>query len=351
MGAELLITRQQAPPAAASATQVLERFRQPIEAVLRRVLAERSGPMYDMLGYHLGFDGAGPAQGKAFRPTLCLLVCEALGGPWQKALPAAASIELIHNFSLIHDDIQDGDRLRRGRPTLWTQWGVPQAINAGDAMFCLATLTLAELRPQFEDELVVEVMSVLQEATREMIEGQYLDVRYEAVPQVGLTEYLEMIRCKTGALLRASIEIGAQLAGAGPPFRLRCRRFGEAIGRLFQIRDDMLGVWGESEATGKPVGSDIKRKKKSLPIVMALSLAGQAEREALLSMYGQEMISDADVDRIQQTFERLDVKARVQALADEAHSQAMDLAAAIHFSDQGRAELVSLVNFLLERDH
>ena len=346
-----MINRQEARQAPAGASQVLERFRQPIEASLRSVLADRAAPIYDMLRYHLGLDGSTPPQGKALRPTLCLLICEALGGPWSKALPAAASIELVHNFSLIHDDIQDGDEKRRGRPTLWTLWGVPQSINAGDAMFCLATLTLRGLRPQFEDELVVEVMSVLQEATREMIEGQYLDVSYESVPEVGLDHYLEMVRCKTGALLRASIEIGALLADAGSPLRLRCRRFGEAIGRLFQIRDDMLGIWGESETTGKPVDSDIKRKKKSLPIVMALSVAGQADRDTLLSLYSQELIPDADVVRVQEVFERLAVKARVQALADEAHHQAMVLADAINFTDRGRAELVSLVNFLLERDH
>jgi len=346
-----LINRQEAPRATASASQVLERFRQPIEASPSGALAGRAAPIYDMLRYHLGLDGSSPPQGKALRPTLCLLVCEALAGPWGKALPAAASIELIHNFSLIHDDIQDADEQRRGRPTLWTRWGIPRAINAGDAMFCLASLTLRGLRPHFEDQLVVEVMSVLQEAAREMIEGQYLDVSYESVPEIGLDHYLEMIRCKTGALLRASIEIGALLADAGSPLRLRCRRFGEAIGRLFQIRDDMLGVWGDSEATGKSVDSDIKRKKKSLPIVLALSLAGQADREALWCIYGQERIVDADVIQVQGVFERLDVKARVQALADEAHHQAMVLADAINFTDQGRAELVSLVNFLLERDH
>jgi geranylgeranyl diphosphate synthase, type I len=346
-----LIERQQTSEPPASASQVLERFRQPIEASLSGALADRPAPIYDMLRYHLGCDGSSPPQGKALRPTLCLLICEALGGSWTRALPAAAAIELIHNFSLIHDDIQDGDELRRGRPTLWTRWGVPQAINAGDAMFCLATLTLRGLRPHFGDELVVEAMSVLQEATREMIEGQYLDVSYEQVPEISLSQYLEMIRCKTGALLRASIEIGALLADAGAPLRLRSRRFGEAIGRLFQIRDDMLGVWGISETTGKSAESDIRRRKKSLPVVMALTLAGPAERERLLALYSQEALSDADVLCVQDIFDHLAVKGRVQALADEAHQQAMVLADAINFTDRGRCELVSLVNFLLERDH
>jgi len=331
-------------------TEVLERFREPVELALRQVL-EGSLGVYEMLRYHLGFEARGPAQGKALRPTLCLLVCEALGGAWRKALPAAASIELIHNFSLIHDDIQDQDELRRGRPTLWTQWGVPQAINAGDAMFCLATLTLRELRPLFGDAATVEVMTVLQEATQQMIEGQFLDVRYEDVPEISLDDYLRMISCKTGALLRASVEIGALLAGADPELRKRCRRFGDAIGRLFQIRDDMLGVWGQSETTGKPVGSDVRRKKKSLPIVMALSMAQSQDRQTLLSVYEQEELSDANVSRVGEIFVSLGVKERVQALADEAHKEAFTLAEEIDFIDRGREELLSLVRFLLEREH
>jgi len=348
-----VINRQEARPSSlpADAMQVLERFRQPLETCLSGVLAPHESAIYDMLRYHLGLDSGGQGQGKALRPALCLLICEALGGSWMSGLPAAASLELIHNFSLIHDDVQDGDRERRHQPTVWARWGVPQAINAGDAMFCLATLNLRQLRGNYGDSTVVAVMEVLQDATREMIEGQYLDVSFETRPRVSLDQYLHMIANKTGALLRASIEIGALLADAGAPVRLRCRRLGEAIGRLFQIRDDMLGIWGDSETTGKPVGSDIKRKKKSLPIVLALSAAEPADRGTLLSIYGQEIISDADAARVQDIFQRLEVKDRVQTLADKAHDQAMNLAASINFSDRGRAELLSLVNFLLERDH
>jgi geranylgeranyl diphosphate synthase, type I len=168
---------------------------------------------------------------------------------------------------------------------------------------------------------------------------------------VTLDEYLEMIRCKTGALLRASIEIGALLAGADGQQRSRCRQFGETVGRLFQIRDDMLGVWGESETTGKSTENDIRRKKKSLPIVMALSAADKTDRSALLSIYGQDDLSSDDVLRVQTIFERLGVKERVQKMADEAHRQALTLADSISFTDQGRSDMLALVNFLLERDH
>ena len=336
---------------AVEAAEVMARFRAAIDGGLRRVLALQSSPVYDMLRYHLGLDAGNSSAGKALRPTLCLLVCDALGGSWAQAVPAAISLELVHNFSLIHDDIQDGDRERHHRDTVWSRWGVPQAINAGDAMFCLSSLNLRELRAHFDDATVLEAMTILQEATREMIEGQVLDVGYEDVPEISQDDYLHMIARKTGALLRASIELGALLADAGAPARLRCRRLGEAIGRLFQIRDDMLGVWGEPLVTGKPVGADIQRKKKSMPVVMALSIAPNAVRQRLLSIYGQEALSAPDVAEVQGLFQRLEVQSGVQAMAEEAHQQALSLASTINFSDGGRAQLVSLVNFFLERDH
>lgn len=330
---------------------VFERYRGPIDGSLRRSLDGRNVVLYDMLRYHLGLDAEGAGSGKALRPTLTLLVCEALGGNSAKALPAATSIELIHNFSLIHDDIQDGDRERRHRPTLWSRWGIPQGINAGDAMFCLATLTLYGLHQEFEDSLVIEVIRTVQEATGEMIEGQYMDVSFETMPEVSIEQYLQMISRKTGALLRASIEVGAMLADAGMPVRLRCRRFGEAVGRLFQIRDDMLGVWGRSETTGKPVSADIRRRKKSMPIVMAMSRAAPAQRAELAAIYAHEDLGDGEVQRIMQLFEELGVRDEVQSLADETHREAVSLAAAINFTELGRAELLEIVDFLLSREY
>ena len=344
-----LIHRQE--PLAADAARVLARFRTPIDVALGESLALDASPLYDMLRFHIGLDGEAAAGGKALRPTLCLLVCEALGGHWPHAMPAAVSLELVHNFSLIHDDIQDEDLERHHRPTVWAKWGVAQAINAGDAMFCLATLHLETLRAHFDDTMAMDAVSLLHEATREMIQGQYLDVSFEVVPEVGLDDYLRMISYKTGALLRASIELGALLAKADDATRQSCRRFGEATGRLFQIKDDILGVWGLSEVTGKPVGADIKRKKKSLPIVIALSKAAPAERRALQFIYGQDTLSDSDVANVQDIFGQLDVRSVAQTMANEAHERALALASQLDFSHSGRAELLGLVEFLLARDH
>ncbi|MDE3075772.1 MAG: polyprenyl synthetase family protein [Chloroflexota bacterium] len=338
-------------PPPASPAAVFERYRQAIEDELRETLQGRELAFYDMLRYHLGLDGQASGAGKALRPMLCLLVCEALGGSWRDALPAATSIELIHNFSLIHDDIQDGDTERRHRPALWSLWGLAQGINAGDAMFCLATLALSRLHGHFQDAVVIDAIKTVQEATGEMIEGQYLDVSYEALPEISTEQYLEMIRRKTGALLRVSIEVGAMLADAGMPLRLRCRRLGEAVGRLFQIRDDLLGVWGVSEMTGKPVGSDIRRRKKSMPIVVAMSQAGPTERNELLALYRRDPMSQTDVERVLELFDHLGVRAKVEHVAAEAHEMAISLAAGINFGERGRRELLAIVDFLLSREY
>jgi geranylgeranyl diphosphate synthase type I len=334
-----------------AAPSVLTRFRDPISSGLREATGLQSSPIYEMLRYHLGLDGSGGATGKGLRPTLCLHVCDAMGGAWADAMPAAVSLELIHNFSLIHDDIQDQDRVRHNRATVWTKWGIPQAINAGDAMFTLATLNLRELQRHFDAAVVVEAVSLLHEATREMIEGQYLDVRYEDVPAISLEQYLGMIACKTGALIRASIELGALLAGASEEERARCRAFGESMGRLFQVCDDMLGVWGLSEVTGKPVGADIERKKKSLPIVVALSTAGPEVKARLEDIYAQPSLSEGDVETVLALFEQSGIEAAIQKLADEAHQRTQQLAREVQFSTAGRDELLALVDFLLERDH
>ncbi|MHB8620838.1 MAG: polyprenyl synthetase family protein, partial [Chloroflexota bacterium] len=329
---------------------MLERFAQPMADALQQALPSHTSPFYEMLRYHLGLDD-GASSGKQLRPTLCLLVCEALGGDWRTALPAAASIELIHNFSLIHDDIQDGDRERRHRPTVWAKWGVGQAINAGDAMCCLAMLALNRFRQTAHERLMGDVLGLLSEATREIIEGQYLDLSYEALPQITLDQYRDMIQRKTGALIRASAEVGALLATTTPQARLLARDFGELLGKLFQVQDDLLGVWGAPGATGKPVSADIRRKKKSLPIVLALTVAPHAERLELSSIYGQESLGDDDVLRVHTLLDGLQIRARVEGLADEAYGQTIEKLEALGLDDASSADLGALVRFVRLREH
>ena len=176
-----------------------------IEAEMSSVLAERDGharPLYEMLAYHLGVDGSGAPRGKRIRPLLGVLAYQSLTGDYRKALPGAAALELGHNFSLVHDDIEDADTERHHRPTLWAIWGIPLAINAGDALFALSRLAIYRLMDGFSDHRVLELMKVYDETCLALCEGQYLDITFERRADVTVDAYLEMIGKKTAALAR-----------------------------------------------------------------------------------------------------------------------------------------------------
>jgi len=203
-----------------------------------------------MMRYHLGWiDERGyPAEaegGKLVRPTLCLLSCKAVGGDRRMALPAAAALELVHSFSLIHDDIEDGDEERRGRATVWRIWGEPQVINAGDAMHGLARLALLRLDEESVPKgKVIRAASILDETCVEFCEGQYLDISHEGRLDINIAAYLEMIDRKTAALMACSFEIGALLGTEDESAVQSFRRLGRKLGLAYQMKDDILGVWG-----------------------------------------------------------------------------------------------------------
>jgi geranylgeranyl diphosphate synthase type I len=251
-----------------------------LEVEMRTVLACSEPALathYGMMHYHMGWAGADfqpqnlPA-GKRLRPLLCLLACRAVGGTPAQALPAAAGIEILHNFSLVHDDIEDGDELRRHRPTAWKLWGVAQAINMGDGMYTLAfaavqRLTTAGVAPA----TTLAALHRFTGACVALTEGQHLDISFEQRDCVTVEEYLRMIQGKTAALVGASVAIGALIGGASPAQGEAIQQFGQAIGLAFQIQDDLLGIWGDPAVTGKAAGNDILRKKKSLPLLYALN--------------------------------------------------------------------------------
>ncbi|HNU05196.1 MAG TPA: polyprenyl synthetase family protein [Anaerolineae bacterium] len=250
-----------------------------IEAEMRRVIGDAPGVYaghYGMLRYHMGWVDAQmqPAAvngGKRIRPVLCLLACEAVGGAGDHALPAAAAVELLHNFSLIHDDVEDDSPTRRHRPTVWALWGAPQAINAGDAMFTLARLALHRLSAcSVAPATALEASRIFDHACLRLTEGQYLDMSFESRLDVTVDEYLTMIGGKTAALLGASLELGALLGGADEAGRGHLADFGRSLGLAFQMQDDILGIWGDEVITGKSAASDILTRKKSLPVVYAL---------------------------------------------------------------------------------
>lgn len=333
------------PPAA------LTRYRRALDDHLRS-LVDRPEPndLYRMLRYHLGWEDAEgrPAEstGKRLRPALCLLACEAAGGEAERAMPLASAIELVHNFSLIHDDVQDGDRLRHGRDTVWAVWGEPQAINAGDALLALAHLSLAEIA----EKSVAAASRLLSERTLEMVEGQVMDIVFEGQTDVSLDAYLAMISRKTGALFEAALALGAVAAGAPGEKVAALGRCGRQLGLAFQVRDDMLGIWGDVDRTGKPVAADIHRHKKSLPIVFALERAEADDLERLQGVYGAGEPSAGDVSFVVGLLDSLGAQAYCQDEADRHRTAALSELAGAELDERATGEIREVADFLLERD-
>jgi geranylgeranyl diphosphate synthase type I len=279
----------------------LEKFRAEmlpaVEEALKAAVQPAAGAgqqeLHDMLAYHLGWlgEGAGPkATGKRIRPTLLLLTTAAAGGDWKTALPAAAAVELLHNFSLIHDDIQDNSQHRRGRKTLWAIHGIAQAINAGDAMFALAHMSMEGLERALTPKAFIQTARLLPRTSLQLTQGQHLDLAYENQTNVKLDDYWPMVWGKTAMLIRACAQMGALVAGAGGRGLRAYMLFGEKLGLAYQVHDDLLGIWGKEEQTGKSIYSDLLSGKKSLPVLYALQQNGEfAKRWKNGSMQGAEV--------------------------------------------------------------
>jgi geranylgeranyl diphosphate synthase type I len=305
---------------------ILAQYLPSIEAEMRRVLdvpGDHLAGHYGMLRYHMGWldEHLQPAQvnsGKRVRPVLVLLACAAAGAPSTLALPAAAAVELLHNFSLIHDDIEDDSPTRRHRPTVWALWGRPQAINAGDAMFTLARTALAALPASgLSDARTIEAFRIFDATCLRLTEGQYLDMSFESRMDVTVDEYLAMIGGKTAALIAASLELGALVGGAETSLRQQLAEFGRHLGLAFQIQDDILGIWGDEALTGKSAESDILTRKKSLPVIYALQ--SPAVGPALARLYTQSM----EIAAIPEVLELL-LRAGARQFAEQMAQQATD---------------------------
>ncbi len=240
----------------------------------------------DLFSYHFGYGAHGPVrQGKRLRPSILLLVTQELGGDPELAFDAAAAVEILHNYSLVHDDIEDRDELRRGRPTLWARYGLAQALNAGDAMSALSFLTLARAVAAHPPDRVLQMIESLQHAHLRMCTGQSLDLQFETESRVDLEHYMAMVEGKTASLFGASSELGALSAAADSATVAYYRELGAAYGRAFQIRDDMLGIWASADATGKTRGNDIARRKWTFPVVWALNGPDSPARRVVAGAY------------------------------------------------------------------
>lgn len=297
-----------------------ERYRPLILKELREVVGDDPSGLFAWMRYHLGwedFEGVpvDGSRGKLLRPTALLLAAELNGADIERVVPAAAAVELVHNFSLLHDDVEDASHRRHGRATLWTLAGTPQAINTGDGMYTVARLALYRLLDRgIPSTRVVEAMRVLDEACLELVQGQYLDMRFEERSDVTREEYLAMSAGKSAAMFAAPFAMGALLAGAPPEMVAAFRQYGRSTGLAFQAVDDILGIWGDEELTGKPVGDDLRLRKMTYPVIAALEASGDDElREA----YQTPASSDRAIEGLSALIDRLGGRDATERFADE----------------------------------
>ena len=301
--------------------------------------------LYEMVRYHLALDGSGSNGGKRIRPLLGLLAYASIAGDHRRALPGAAAVELGHNFSLVHDDIEDGDTERRHRPTLWTIHGVPQAINTGDTLFSLSRIALHRLTDLgFSDAKVLRLMRLYDETCLALCEGQYIDIATgESNEVLSVDAYFDMIGRKTAALIAGSIEAGALLATDDEDVIGRYRAFGWALGLAFQLNDDLLGIWGAEQATGK-AASDVAHKKKTLPVIYAVEHAGPEDRARLLELYGRNQPTSEELHEIVRILERVGARDYTRDAARRYRDEALaELDAAGVVSPAARARLEEII--------
>ncbi len=319
---------------------------------LTRATQPAYAEFFNMFRYHLGWTDAhgNPARadsGKRLRPLLCLWCCEACGTEWRRALPAAAAIELIHNFSLIHDDIQDDSAERRGRATVWKIWGLAQGINAGDALFVLAHHALDRLDDALAAERRLEIYRVFNRANLKLTQGQFLDIGLEHAAQTTLERYFEMARGKTAALLAAACEIGARVATTDEKIIRAFAAYGENLGVAFQIADDILGLWGDPALTGKSAHTDLISRKKSYPVLAAMQSEFGA---ALRALYALPEWQAADMARVQAILEESNARALAVRQVETFSQRALDALRQTRLENPALARLRDLVTQLVHRD-
>jgi geranylgeranyl diphosphate synthase type I len=327
---------------------VFQPYRAPLEAALKAALPKDPSPLSASVRYVMGWEDAegrpSDAAGKRLRPLVTCHIAALLGAPLDRVVPGAVAIELVHNFSLVHDEIQDQDDTRHGRPTLWARLGTAQAINAGDLLFTRAFAALAAME---DSALASSYNRVLTSATEQMIRGQWQDLSFEDRTDVSAEEYLEMVAGKTGALIGACGAIAALAAGRDEATVAAFQHWGVSIGLAFQAQDDYLGVWGNSAQTGKSNTNDIARRKKSLPVLLGL---GDPDAAPIIrSAFEGDETDTADVRAVVASLDQAGIGDQSLSMARRFQAEAEELLAALPDTD-ARTGLVAMGRLLVERE-
>jgi len=320
-----------------------------LEADIQKVVATSTigndQSLTDILAYHFGWNIKGSQPGKRIRPLLLLLATESCGESWQEAIPAASAIELLHNFSLIHDDIEDKSDTRRGRRTAWKEYTLPLALNAGDSMYSLAYISMERLSQFKSEETTLQSLRIFSQTCLNLTKGQHLDISFEDQDQVSIAQYWQMIQGKTAALIASCTQLGAVIAESDPTTQEAYRQFGLNLGLAFQVHDDLLGIWGDPEVTGKSAASDLLTRKKSLPILFGLE-----QNQDFAALWRKEITPD--------NVKQLAATLREEGAFDYTQKQAALLTekARNYFQETGAqgeaaAVLEELMNLLIKRKH
>jgi geranylgeranyl diphosphate synthase type I len=329
-----------------------------VEAEMRTVRQEQTeiAPiLWEIIDYQFGWDLDDAAQaqkisGKKIRPLLMALVAQAITGDYRHVLPAGAALEFIHNFTLIHDDVMDKSDERRHRPTVWTRWGSNQAINAGDGLYALANLSATRLLAVgAPPEKVAGVCRALSRACLCTCEGQILDIDFETRNTVTTAEYITMITNKSATLIECAAYIGAWLSSNDQRLIDGYARFARNLGIAFQIRDDYLGVWGDEAKTGKSTTSDIREKKKAYPALATFERANTDDRATLRRLYGQDVLSDADIQTVWAIMDRADAAAHTDQIARQYFDIALNDLASTGIENEVQTLIREYASFLVRR--
>jgi geranylgeranyl diphosphate synthase type I len=312
-----------------------------LSAAVELLPPEVSGPAR----YHLGLE-PGARPGKALRPTLTFLMAAGLGGSPEWARPLGVAVQLIHDFSLVHDDIVDEDRSRRGQAALWVKDGMATALNTGDALLTAAFLLVSRSGvPAAMGQLAADTLGA---ATLEMVGGQQSDISATGQPPADLSKYLRMVELKTGALMGAATAMGAVASHASLEVVAACEHFGRTLGIAFQLRDDTLGVFGDSDETGKPVGNDLLRRKQGLPLLLALNSKNELGRTAR-SWLSPAGLSEADLGEAVEMLRQGGIAERCEGLTTTWTERALGAAAKLPLAKPFASEVEGLCRWLGDR--
>ena len=331
-----------------------DRYQNALEEGLHEAFAGQDGLLYNMLLYQLGWldDQGAPVSrlpGERLHPYLCMLSCESLLGEYTPALPAATAVELAHNFSLIHEDVQTGSPNRGSRPTLWWLWGPGQAINAGDGMHALARLTLMRLQDLgLPVTRVLKSMQLFDQSCLSMCEGQHMDLAFQERLDVGVDSYLKMAATKTGSLIACATGLGALAATENACVVNAFKEFGKNLGVAHQIKQDIRDVWGTSD--GNVPSGNVLIKKKLFPIVHTLENAEPSTKRELGTIYFKRVLEPHDVNQVTEILNAQSALAHAEKSVEDHCRKAMDCLAEVGLSQWGRDELERLCQDLTVGD-